>query len=89
MPTAISAGLTTIFMLTIVVAIVWTLIWKGIALWHAARNRQTVWFIIMLVLNTLGILEIVYLVFFRQDENEIAIEDVIVEEVETIEPNAE
>lgn len=43
----------------------WSLIWKGIALWKAGRNNQPAWFIVMLVLNTAGILEICYLLFFQ------------------------
>lgn len=49
----------------ILVAIVWTIVLKGFALWHAARGAQKGWFIALLVLNTLGILEIVYLIWFR------------------------
>jgi len=41
--------------------VAWTLFWKGLALWHASRRGQYWWFIIMLVVNTIGILEIVYL----------------------------
>ena len=44
--------------------LVWTLAWKGIALWKAAENKQKVWFIVFLILNTLGILEIIYLFYF-------------------------
>lgn len=39
----------------------WTTFWKGIALWVAAQKKEKVWFIVLLVLNTLGILEILYL----------------------------
>ena len=42
----------------------WTLVWKGLALWKAARNSQMVWFIVMLGINTVGILEILYLFYF-------------------------
>ena len=45
-------------------AAVWSLFWKGIALYRSARNEQKKWFIAILLLNTLGILEIVYLLFF-------------------------
>ena len=45
----------------IAVLLLWTIIWKGFALWRAAELRQKYWFIAMLVINTLGILEIVYL----------------------------
>lgn len=47
------------------VAAVWTIVWKASALWYAARAGQKAWFIILVVVNTLGILEIVYLLFFR------------------------
>lgn len=48
--------------------IIWSLIWKGIALWHAGGNRQLAWFIVLLVVNTVGILEIIYLIFFRENK---------------------
>jgi hypothetical protein len=49
----------------VLVAAVWSVIMKGFALWHAARNNQLGWFIALLVINTLGILEIIYLIWFR------------------------
>ena len=49
----------------IVVVALWIVIIKGYALWHAARNSQKGWFIALLVINTLGILEVVYLIWFR------------------------
>mgnify|MGYP001610398830 CR=1 len=45
----------------IALAIIWTLLWKGFALWRAAGLRQKYWFIAILLVNTLGILEIIYL----------------------------
>lgn len=39
----------------------WTLPWKGWALWLAARRAEKWWFIAILVLNTLAILEIIYI----------------------------
>ena len=42
----------------------WALVWKGVALWKAARANQKVWYIALLIINTLGLLEIVYLLFF-------------------------
>ena len=53
------------------ILIAWSLIWKGIALWHSARNTQTAWYVVILVINTLGVLEIVYLLFFRPKDNEV------------------
>ncbi|OGH03157.1 MAG: hypothetical protein A2798_01875 [Candidatus Levybacteria bacterium RIFCSPHIGHO2_01_FULL_37_17] len=46
------------------VAYLWTLLWKGIALWRAANLKQRNWFVAILVLNTLGILELAYLFYF-------------------------
>ncbi|MEK6818456.1 MAG: DUF5652 family protein [Nanoarchaeota archaeon] len=40
--------------------------WKGLALWKSARNNQEVWFIVLLVINTLGLLEILYLFVFSE-----------------------
>lgn len=45
---------------------VWSIIWKGLALWKAAGLAQRNWFVGLLVLNTLGILEIAYLFFFAK-----------------------
>jgi len=39
----------------------WVMPWKGVALWKASRLGQTKWFIVMLVLNTLALLEIFYI----------------------------
>lgn len=44
----------------------WSILWKGLALWRAVKNDQRNWFIVMLVVNTVGILEIAYLFFFAK-----------------------
>jgi|GEM_PF-438863 len=46
--------------------LVWVLVWKGWALWRASQRKQPYWFIVMLVLNTAGILEILYLFVFSR-----------------------
>jgi len=48
---------------------VWSLIWKGIALWKAARNESKAWYIVMLLVNTVGILEIIYIFFFSKKKS--------------------
>lgn len=50
----------------IVLLIIFDLILRGLALWRAARNNQSGWFIIMLIFNTAGILPILYLLFFSK-----------------------
>ena len=49
------------FGLGVLLLALWTLFWKGLALWHAARRGQTGWFMALLIFNTAGILEIIYL----------------------------
>lgn len=52
--------------LLLVIGIAWLLFWKGWSLWIAARKGSKVWFIALLVLNTMGILEILYVFFFSK-----------------------
>lgn len=52
----------------VTILLIWSLIWKGLALWRAAKNNQRNWFIVMLVINTAGILEIAYLFFFAKNK---------------------
>lgn len=42
----------------------WSLVWKGIALWKSAQTSQRNWFIAILIINTFGILELVYIFYF-------------------------
>ena len=47
---------------------VWTLPWKGYALWTSARRGEKWWFVALLLVNSLAILEIVYIFFFSKKE---------------------
>lgn len=49
-----------------IILIVWSLIIKGITLWKCSKNNQKYWFITIFLVNTLGILEIIYLKFFQK-----------------------
>jgi hypothetical protein len=44
----------------IIFFVIWSLLWKGLALWRASQRGENGWFIVLLVLNTLGIVEIIY-----------------------------
>jgi len=46
--------------------LIWSFAWKGLGLWYAAKNEEKYWFVAILILNTLGILEIAYLFFFAK-----------------------
>ena len=45
---------------------IWSLVWKGFALWKAARKTHKIWFVVILAANTIGILEILYLYIFSE-----------------------
>jgi hypothetical protein len=44
----------------------WSVAIKGLALWYSARASQKVWFVALLVINTIGVLEVIYIVIFRK-----------------------
>lgn len=60
----LSAGIVSL----VVLALLWSLVWKALALWKSARRGSKVWFIVFLVVNTVGILEILYLYVFSREK---------------------
>lgn len=48
------------------ISLIWSIPWKGVALWKAARLNQKVWFVILMLVNTFGLLEIVYIFFLSK-----------------------
>ena len=50
----------------ILAAIIWSTVWKAMALWHAAKKGNKVWFIILLIVNSLGALEAFYLFYVEK-----------------------
>lgn len=49
-----------------IIAILWSLPWKGFALWKAARNNHTAWFVAILITNTLALLDALYIFYFSK-----------------------
>ncbi len=45
---------------------IWVLFWKGFALWTAAKRDNKKWFVALIIINTVGILEIIYLFFYAK-----------------------
>jgi hypothetical protein len=45
---------------------VWSFVWKLLALWKSARRGSVVWFIVLALINTMGILEILYIFVFSE-----------------------
>jgi len=57
----------------LIILAIWDLIWKGIALWKCGRNNQLAWFVCILILNTVGILPIIYLLFFQKKQGQMPV----------------
>lgn len=54
-----------------VILMIWSLVWKGLALWKSAQLGKKWWFVALLLVNTLGILEMLYLFVFSKIKKEI------------------
>jgi len=50
----------------LILLILWTLPWKGWALWKAARLNDKGWFIALLAVQTLAVLDILYIFVFSK-----------------------
>ncbi len=50
----------------IVLIVLWDVVWKGFALWKAGRNNDKVWFICLMIFNTIGVLPLLYLFVFSK-----------------------
>lgn len=46
--------------------VLWSSIWKGFALYRAGSLKSVPWFVMLFILNTAGILEILYLFVFSK-----------------------
>ncbi|HDZ60940.1 MAG TPA: hypothetical protein ENH46_04500 [Candidatus Pacearchaeota archaeon] len=51
---------------SVIILLIWTIAWKGVALWKSARKNSILWFVALLVLNTAGILPILYIFVFSK-----------------------
>ncbi|MCL5016050.1 MAG: DUF5652 family protein [Patescibacteria group bacterium] len=52
--------------LTLFILVLWVIPWKGWALWKAAQKNSVWWFIALLIINTIGILDILYIFVFSE-----------------------
>ena len=55
-----------LFSILALIAVIWAVGIKGYALWHAAKRNEKWWFIALLIINTFGLFELVYLIFFAK-----------------------
>ena len=61
-----------LWLVIILLLVIWSTVWKGLALWKAARNGHKGWFVVMMIINTAGILEIIYILAFSKTKKESA-----------------
>ena len=61
MQPSLAVGWSMLLWIVIVSLTAWEVVWKAIALWYAARRDQLGWYIALLILNTVGILPIIYI----------------------------
>ncbi|PIP26683.1 MAG: hypothetical protein COS71_02295 [Candidatus Moranbacteria bacterium CG06_land_8_20_14_3_00_40_12] len=52
------------WLIFVVIAALWTIPWKGVALWKSVKNDQKIWFWVLFLINSLALLEIIYIFFF-------------------------
>lgn len=48
------------------ILIIWSTVWKGFSLWRASQHNSKPWFVLLLVVNTAGILDILYIFIFSK-----------------------
>ena len=53
----------------IIVLSVWDIVWKLLGLWKSARNNESIWFILIAIFNTLGILPIIYILLNKNKKD--------------------
>jgi hypothetical protein len=49
--------------LLLIILVIWTIPWKIYALWLAVKHNHKGWFVALVILNTLSILEIIYVFY--------------------------
>lgn len=53
---------------TLLALITWSVVWKGLALWRSAKKDDSFWFVILLIFNTVGLLEMFYYFIISRDK---------------------
>lgn len=60
-------NLSTPWLIVLVVLVIWELVWKDVALWRASQHDRLAWFIAIFIINSAGLLPIIYLLLHRKD----------------------
>ena len=54
------------FIPLIVIITLWDFFWKAWGLWISAQRKEKIWFALILIINSAGILPIIYILFFQK-----------------------
>lgn len=54
------------FIPLIIILAIWDMIWKIVAMWYASRDNQKMWYILLAIINSIGVLPILYLLVIRK-----------------------
>lgn len=57
----------------VILAMVWVLPWKGVSLWRSAKRGDKAWFVALLLINSLAILDIIYIFGFSKRPKKIEV----------------
>lgn len=68
----------------VIIIAIWDLVWKAIALWRAAQRKEAIWFVVILILNTAGILPILYLILRPKPGNKSVAEVAVEKTTDTV-----
>jgi len=53
----------------LLVIVIWSIPWTFSAMWKAAQNGHKVWYIALLIINTAGVLPMLYIFYFSKNKN--------------------
>lgn len=63
---SLNVGSLTVIATLFLVVIIWSIVWKLLGLWKSARNGSIIWFVVLAITSTLGILPILYIYVFSE-----------------------
>ncbi len=57
---------TNLILMLLITILLWSMVWKLSGMWKSARKGSLIWFIVLALTNTVGILPILYIYVFSK-----------------------
>lgn len=54
----------------LLIVAIWDIVWKLLAMWRASKRNEPVWFVLIMIINSMGIVPILYLIFTKEPKKE-------------------